>query len=154
MSSGWTPLKRMPCPTLNAMPPFSFISHQNRTQNPKKKKTKGETKQNTKNPKLKEIWYHSAFVTNGKKGTRVFMCAASRDCEADLTILDTVLVFLFSFSPFAVRLSSALLTCSCQIQFSTQSRSQLQCQSPVFSLQPPVPASGQREVAGLCCCTF
>lgn len=42
--------------------------------------------------------------------TRVFMCAASRDCEADLTILDTVLVFSLplshSLSPLAVVSSS------------------------------------------------
>lgn len=54
--------------------------------------------------------------------TRVFMCAASRDCEADLTILDTVLVFSLSLSlsPLAVVSVSSSFVASLQSLLQSQ----------------------------------
>lgn len=94
-------IKRMPCPALNALPPFYFISEPRKK---KQSKAKRNRIQRTQNEKKSDI------TKTKEEETRVFMCAASGDCEADLTILDTVLVLSLplshSLSPLAVVSSS------------------------------------------------
>lgn len=124
-------IKHTPCPALNALPPFYFIfrtpqKHSQRRNETEYKELK--MKRNLISQKIKK-----------EEETRVFMCAATRDCEADLTILDTVLVYLsLSFCLFL------------HLQLSVSVPVLL----PVSNLFCSLSLSGQREVAGLCCCTF
>lgn len=98
--------------------------------NPKKSQRRNETE-------YKELKMKRNLIsqkTQKEKETRVFMCAASRDCVADLTILDTVLVFLACLSLFP---SSSLFL---HLQLSVSVPVLFPVSVPVSSLPSPISA--------------